>query len=48
VVDVARTESGEWIVIELNDGQQSGLSDNDPDQLYSNMKKMLDGQVLGS
>lgn len=48
VVDVARTESGEWIVIELNDGQQSGLSDNDPDQLYSNMKKMLDGQDLGS
>lgn len=45
VVDIARTESGEWIVIELNDGQMSGLSDNDPEILYFNMKKVLDGQV---
>jgi len=41
VVDVAETESGEWIVIELNDGSQSGLSDNDPDVLYRNLRGVL-------
>ncbi len=41
VVDVARTASGEWIVIELNDGQQAGLSNNDPETLYRNMKHEL-------
>lgn len=40
-VDVAQTEKGEWIVIELNDGQQSGLSENDPNVLYSNLAKVL-------
>jgi hypothetical protein len=34
VVDVARTAEGNWIVIELNDGQQSGLSAAAPDDLY--------------
>jgi hypothetical protein len=41
VVDVARTESGDWIVIELNDGQQSGLSENDPLELYKNLRNVL-------
>ena len=41
VVDVAQTEEGEWIVIELNDGQQSGLSCNDPDTLYKNLNLAL-------
>jgi hypothetical protein len=41
VIDVAQTESGEWIVIELNDGQQSGLSCNDPATLYKNLKNVL-------
>lgn len=43
VVDIARTETGEWIVVELNDGQQSGLSDNNPHVLYSNMARVLNG-----
>jgi len=34
VIDVAKTASGEWIVVELNDGQQSGLSENEPEKLY--------------
>jgi hypothetical protein len=34
VVDVARTASGGWIVVELNDGQMSGLSEIDPDMFY--------------
>jgi hypothetical protein len=33
-IDVAQTETGEWIVVELNDGQMSGLSMNDPAKLY--------------
>lgn len=40
-LDVAQTESGNWIVIELNDGQMSGLSCNDPDTLYKNLKDVL-------
>ena len=42
VLDVAQTESGEWILIEINDGQQSGLSLCDPDELYFNLKKELE------
>ena len=34
VIDVAKTASGEWLVIELNDGQMSGLSENEPEKLY--------------
>jgi hypothetical protein len=41
VIDVAQTVSGDWIVIELNDGQQSGLSCNDPDLLYKNLYEVL-------
>jgi hypothetical protein len=41
VIDVAKTESGEWIVVELNDGQMSGLSENNPDTLYGNLKQAL-------
>jgi hypothetical protein len=41
VIDVAQTEDGEWIVIELNDGQMSGLSMTDPDELYKKMAEMV-------
>lgn len=34
VVDIARTAAGEWLLIELNDGQTSGLSAIDPDEFY--------------
>lgn len=50
VVDIARTKepynplynihgNGNWIVVELNDGQMSGLSMNDPDNLYQKIKE---------
>jgi len=42
VIDIAETKDGEWIVIELNDGQQSGLSRNDPNTLYSNLKSRIE------
>lgn len=41
VADVARTNTGKWIVIELNCGGQSGLSLCDPAILYENMSKIL-------
>jgi len=40
-VDIAETESGEWIVIELNDGQMSGLSTIDPTNFYKTIKKEI-------
>lgn len=41
VVDVAQAEDGHWIVVELNDGQMSGLSCCPVEELYENL-----GQVL--
>ena len=37
VVDVAETAGGRWIVIEVNDGQMSGLSECSADELYSSL-----------
>lgn len=41
-VDVAQTQDGSWIVIELNDGQMSGLSENDPEILYRELARVVD------
>lgn len=45
VIDVAQLADphadGRWTVIELNDGQMSGLSENDPDTLYKNLAAAL-------
>jgi len=41
VLDLAETEEGEWILIEINDGSMSGLSMNDPEVLYSNLEKEI-------
>jgi len=40
VVDIAETERGDWIVIELNDGQMSGLSMIDPDSFYKEISSI--------
>jgi hypothetical protein len=42
VIDVAQAETGEWLVIELNDGQMSGLSENDPEALYAGLRAAID------
>ena len=42
VIDVAETENGEWIVIELNDGQMSGLSQINCDSFYLNLSKAIE------
>lgn len=44
VVDVARTAEDTWIVVELNDGQQSGLSCVNPYDLYKNIRRVLKEQ----
>lgn len=41
VVDVAKTQTGDWIVIELNDGCMSGLSCCPPYFLYKNLKHCI-------
>ena len=46
VIDVALTKENKWIVIELNEGQFSGLSCNDPDVLYKNLKEALLKNVI--
>lgn len=38
VLDIAETEDGKWILVEVNDAQMSGLSMNDPDILYKNLQ----------
>jgi hypothetical protein len=46
VMDVAQTADGEWILIELNDGQMSGLSENSASKLYENLKKVIGKQNI--
>ncbi len=41
VVDVAQKENGEWIVVELNSGEMSGLSLCCPDRLYGMLNEFL-------
>lgn len=41
VVDTAEYETGDWGVVELNDGSMSGLSGNDPWRLWSNFLRVL-------
>lgn len=39
VLDIAKTQTGEWILVEINDGQMSGLGMCDPNNLYKNLKQ---------
>jgi ATP-grasp domain, R2K clade family 3 len=41
VLDLAETETGDWILIEVNDGQQSVPSEHDLDRLYGNLRAAL-------
>jgi hypothetical protein len=44
VLDLAKTQDGRWIVVEVNDGQMSGLSMCNPELLYGNLKFYLKTQ----
>jgi hypothetical protein len=41
VIDVGQTENNDWVVIELNAFEQSGLSENDPDNLYRKLREVI-------
>ena len=41
VLDIAKGVDGRWWVVEVNDGQMSGLSDIDPDHFYCELAKKL-------
>lgn len=41
-VDFAQDENGIWWIVEINDGQMAGLSLNKPEDLYSNLRNLLD------
>lgn len=43
-LDVAQETDGSWLVVELNDGQMSGLSENDPAVLYRRLREVLDAR----
>lgn len=45
-IDVGQAASGEWIVIELNDGQQAGLSCNDLLKLYQELSQAIKNKGL--
>lgn len=45
VVDIAQTATGDWMVVELNDGQMSGPSECDLDALYGRLAEVLGGKV---
>lgn len=45
-IDVGQALTGEWIVIELNEGQAAGLSCNDPFLLYENLSKAITSNNL--
>lgn len=41
VIDVAQGENGKWWVVEINDGQMSGLSMIPEERFYNNLKTVL-------
>lgn len=41
VIDIARKEDGNWICVEINDGQMSGLSSISPTEFYSSLHRIL-------
>lgn len=41
VIDIGQKVDGSWMVIEVNQGEMSGLSCCDPEILYTNLKKEL-------
>lgn len=48
VVDIAERAEGGWILIEVNYGQMSGLSECDPNVLYCELKKATDDEAKGT
>ena len=47
VVDVAQTAEGQWIVIECNDGQESGYAGMSPMALWGKLIELERARVAG-
>lgn len=45
VLDLAQTEAGDWIVIEVNDGQMSGLCGCNARDLYFNLARLTNEEL---
>ncbi len=41
-LDIAKKQDGGWMVVEINDGQMSGLGCNSADAFYSQLKRVID------
>lgn len=41
VLDIAQKEDGNWVLVEVNEGQQAGLSAIDPTLFYSSLLELL-------
>ena len=37
-LDLAETQSGDWLLIELNDAQMAGAGENDLNELFGNLR----------
>ena len=44
-MDIAKTEKGDWVVVEINDGQMSGLCDINQQKFYSSLCKVLENPI---
>ncbi len=42
VLDIAEKATGGWILVEINDSQMGGLSENDPHVLYKNLRDAIE------
>lgn len=40
-LDIAETEDGQWILIEINEGQMANLCENDPAEFYGNLRNAI-------
>ncbi len=45
VMDIARCIDGSWLLVEINDAQQSGLSECSSQALYHNLAEMLNAET---
>jgi hypothetical protein len=44
VIDVAEKQDGSWCIVELNEGQMSGLNGIDREKFYKKMKKVIENE----
>ena len=40
-LDIAETEDGRWILVEINEGQMANLCENDPEEFSGNLRRAV-------